>query len=395
MKGESLNSSFFDKVYERRNTGSIKYDSKLKGINADNLIPMWIADMDFKSPPAVEKALLDITKHGFFGYTDTDSDFDTVLCNWYHRHMKWAIQPEWIIKTPGVMFGISAAIRALTDPSDSILICQPVYYPFEKTILANGRHLVVSELLLIDGQYTFDFEDIEHKIVQNNVKMFLLCSPHNPIGRVWTEYELKKIGDICLRHGVYIVSDEIHCDFIYSGFRHVPIASLSDEISKITITCLAPTKTFNLAGLQAASIIVPNNNLRKKIRETCLSTGYSHLNIMTIAATKAAYQHGDEWLKELLTYLQGNIAVLKDAFPKQCDISLIQPEGTYLMWLDCRKLGLKDEELRTLFLEKAGVWLHSGSTFGIGGSGFMRMNIACPRITLETAVHRIKQALVL
>lgn len=392
MNSESITDSFFDEIHERRNTGSVKYDSRPKGIRSDNLIPMWIADMDFKAPPAVEKALEGLTKHGLLGYTNTDRDYDAVLCSWYYRHMKWTIQPEWIINVPGVMFGITAAIRALTDPLSSILICQPVYYPFEKIILANDRRLVVSELRLIDGRYEFNFEDIENRIVQNKVKMFLLCSPHNPVGRVWTADELKRIGDICLKHEVYIVSDEIHCDFVYNGFRHIPMATISDEISELTITCLSSTKTFNLAGLQAASIIVSNTRLRKKIQAACLATGYSNLNIMAIAATKAAYRYGDEWLSVLLGYLQGNIDLLREAFPKQCDISLVQPEGTYLMWLDCRKLRLNGDELRTLFLKKAGVWLHNGSTFGAGGSGFMRMNIACPRLILKTAIDRIKQA---
>ncbi|PYG89464.1 cystathionine beta-lyase [Ruminiclostridium sufflavum DSM 19573] len=384
--------NFFDTLHSRENTGSVKYNLRGK-ILSEELIPMWIADMDFQSPPAVIHAMTAVSEHGIFGYTDTDESYDAALCNWYYRRMGWKINPSWNIKTPGIMFGIAASLRALTEQSDSVLICQPVYYPFAKIILSNKRQPVVSELRLIDGRYEFDFEDIERKIVSNSIKLFLLCSPHNPVGRVWTRKELQEIGRICVKHGVYIVSDEIHSDFIYDGNNHIPIASVSDEVSERTITCTSPTKTFNLAGLQAANILVANEALRNKIQEACLATGYSYLNTMAIAATKAAYQHGEVWLNELLAYLQGNITILRNALLKLSGISLIQPEGTYLIWLDCRKLGLTAAELETLFLEKAGVWLHNGSTFGSGGSGFMRMNIACPSSVLITATRRIFQAL--
>lgn len=385
--------SFFDTIHNRKNTGSVKYDTRPKGINPEELIPMWIADMDFQAPQAVIHALTAVSEHGIFGYTDTDEEYSTAVSDWYYRRMGWKILPEWIIKTPGVMFGISASIRALTGQSDGVLICQPVYYPFSTIILENKRQLVVSELRLADGRYEFDFEDIERKIIKNSVKLFLLCSPHNPVGRVWSKNELLEIGRICIKHGVYIVSDEIHSDFIYNGYRHIPIASISEELSVRTITCTSPTKTFNLAGLQVANIIVSDDMLRHKIRKACLTTGYGHLNTMAIVATKAAYQQGENWLNGLLAYLHENATVLRDAFLKHSDISLIQPEGTYLMWLDCRKLGLTDHELETLFWRKAGVWLHSGITFGEGGNGFMRMNIACPRSILLKAIQRIEQSL--
>lgn len=380
----------FDTVHNRIGTGSIKYEQNTKAPHKD-IIPMWIADMDFMAPPAVLEALHSVSEHGIFGYTLTDDEYDDLIISWYRRRMSLLIYPEWILKVPGVMFAIAASIRALTEPGDAVLICQPVYYPFAKIISANNRRLVVSELKLNSGKYEMDFADLEDKIIRNAVKIFLLCSPHNPVGRVWTKEELLHIGEICLRHNVLIVSDEIHSDFIFNAY-HIPIASLSKDIANKTITCTSPTKTFNLAGLQVANIIISNEKIRRKVWKACLATGYSNLNTMAIDATKAAYRDGEEWLNELLTYLKGNCDMLKDNFPKYAKISLIHPEGTYLAWLDCRKLDLRDSELDNLFINKAGVRLHLGSTFGAGGSGFVRMNIACPRIVLHDAILRIKNA---
>ena len=376
--------SFFDPVYDRTDTGAIKYNNLTQ-----NTIPMWIADMDFKSPPAVTDALAKVAQHGIYGYGDTDDEYDSLIVSRYDRRIGWKIEKDQILKIPGVMFGVAAAIRAVTELNDAVLICQPVYYPFAKIIPANHRKTVVSELVLKNGRYEIDFEDFENKIKQEKVKAFLLCSPHNPVGRVWTKEELIKIAEICLKYGVYIISDEIHSDFIYPGYKHIPIASLSDEIADRTITCLSPTKTFNLAGLQAANMVVPNKNLRVRLKKECASTGYSHLNIMAVAAAKAAYKHGEEWLEGLLKYLAQNINLLKNAFPEDAPVSALNIEGTYLAWLDCRNLNLTPSELDDLFLGKAGVWLHNGHTFGAGGQGFMRMNIACPKSILEKAIQQI------
>ena len=393
MKSCKIDSSFFDVEHNRNNTGSVKYDRIPVGTHYSDIIPMWIADMDFKVPPQVEDALTQTSRHGIFGYTDIDSEYDLAVVNWYSQRMNWDILPEWIIKTPGVMFAIAAAINAFTDTNDSILICQPVYYPFSNIITENKRNLVVSQLRVSGERYEIDFEDFEEKIKENNIKMFLLCSPHNPVGRVWTKDELCEIGRICRKYNVLIVSDEIHSDFIYKGYRHIPIISLSDELAENTITCTSPSKTFNLAGLQAANIIVKNPFLRKKLQQACNATGYSNLNTMAINAVKAAYKYGQPWLDTLLEYLESNISFLKKSLD-DCDISLISPEGTYLMWIDCRKLHLSDRELRGFFINEAGIYLHSGSTFGKGGTGFMRMNIACPKATLSKAVSRLKEALI-
>lgn len=384
--------NIFDRVFERRNTGSLKYDSRPRGTASDRLIPMWVADMDFQSPPAVLSALEEVAKRGIFGYPDADEALDLAVCDWYTGRLGWAIRPEWLVRVPGVMFGISAAIRALTGPEDGILICQPVYYPFANTIEMNGRRLVVLKLRLAGGRYEYDFEDIARKIQEQRVRMLLLCSPHNPVGRVWTREELTALGEICNRHGVYLVSDEIHCDFVYPGHPHISVAGISDAFADFTVTCFAPTKTFNLAGLQSAVMVVPNPRLRGQIQAACAAVGLVY-NMMAAVAAKAAYRQGTAWLDALLKYLWGNVQTVREAFSAEQGISLIVPEGTYLLWLDCRGMGLDDDALRDFFIKKAEVWLHSGRAFGQGGSGFMRMNIACPRPTLTAALDRIGEAL--
>lgn len=391
MKSNTFDKEFFDRPHDRRNSGAIKYSKKIIGDESADIIPMWIADMDFESPPAVVKALTDAAAHSIYGYTDAGDDYDSIICSWYKRRLGWIIEPKQIIKVPGVLFGISSVIRSLTEKGDNILICQPVYYPFENVITSNGRKIVISELLLSDGRYRFDLDDFEDKIIKNNVKMFLLCSPHNPIGRVWTKDELLEVGKICALHNVIIVSDEIHSDFIYPGYTHTPISSIP-EFADFTVTCTSPTKTFNLAGLQSAEIVVSNLSLREKIEKDILATAYNSLNLMAVSATRAAYLHGDMWLDGLLKYLYSNIALLRSALPENNGISLINPEGTYLMWLDCRALGLDDTKLNNLFLKEAKIMLHRGSKFGKGGSGFMRMNIACPSAQLLEAAERIKNA---
>lgn len=389
---EVIDRNFFDIVYDRQNTGAIKYDTLPSSATRQDIIPMWIADMDFRVPPSVENELIQKVQHSIFGYTDTDNEYDELIVSWYQKRLSWKINQDWILKVPGVMFGVAAAIRALSKPMDSVLICQPVYYPFAKIIPENNRRLTVTELILKNGHYEIDFADLEEKIRKNDVKIFLLCSPHNPVGRVWTKEELSEIGRICNKYNVYIISDEIHSDFVFTERHHIPISSLSEELSQRTITCTSPTKTFNLAGLQAANIIIPNKKIRHQVYKECNATGYSNLNVMAIAATKAAYKDGELWLNSLLSYLQENYNILKDAFSENEKISLIHPEGTYLAWLDCRKLGFNNSRLEAFFLNDSGVWLHNGTTFGAGGSGFVRMNIACPQSILLEAINRIKYA---
>ena len=377
----------FDAMHNRRIAGDIKYNCP------SDVIPMWVADMDFKVPNEISDALIKEAKHGIFGYKEPDEEYMSLVTQWYKLRFDWEIRPEHIITSPGVMFSIGASINALTEIGDSILICQPVYYPFSKIVTANKRKLVISELTETNGRYQFNFDDIETKIKKHSVKMFLLCSPHNPVGRVWTKDELKKIGNICLANNVTIVSDEIHSDFIYQGNTHTPLASISDELAKITVTCTAPSKTFNLAGLQASNTVVFDPVIRRKIEKSIAATGYFELNTMAIASTKAAYQYGGEWLDGLLSYLEESRQILQKAFPTDFPISLIQPDGTYLAWLDCRKTELTSTKLYDIFLNKARVWLHKGDTFGKSGNGFMRLNFACPHSVLCEAIDRIKYSI--
>lgn len=388
MKEYKINSDFFDVIHERRGTGAIKYKTDDR-----ELIPMWVADMNFKAPPAVEEALIQTAQHGIFGYTGTSDGYAEAVCGWYAARMDWAVSKKEMVKTPGVIFGIGAAIRALTQPGDAVMICQPVYHLFVSIINSNDRKLAVSELKQRNGRYEMDFEDIERKIREENVKLFLLCSPHNPVARVWTEGELRELARICLKYGVYVISDEIHSDFVYPGHKHVPFSALSDEVRDISVICTAPSKTFNLAGLQASHLFISNPDVRKKVRKECSRTGYGDLNTMAIAATEAAYRFGESWLEELLKYLKGNADYLAERLESIEEISMAEPEGTYLMWLDCRGLGLGDAELEEFFKREAHVWMNGGYTFGVGGSGFMRMNIACPRTTLKKALDNIESAM--
>ena len=383
----------FDELINRKNTNSIKYDFTAQRGKPEGILPLWVADMDFRTPPCVVEALTDKSRHGIFGYSETGPDYVNILQNWFWHNFEWLIEPDWLVKTPSVVYAICTAIRALTEKGDAVLIQQPVYYPFSESILLNDRKLVVNELLYQDGSYTIDFEDFENTIRENNVKLFLLCSPHNPVGRVWTKEELMRMGDICLKLGVTVVSDEIHADFVYPGYQHFVFAGLKSAFNDITITCTAPTKTFNLAGLQISNIFIANRHIRHEFQKEISKSGYSQLNVMGIAACEAAYSKGYEWLAELKNYLMENLnfirSFLKSRLPM---IRLVEPEGTYLVWLDCRGLGLNDRQLDDLIVNKAGLWLDAGTMFGIGGSGFQRINIACPRSILEKALHLLEQA---
>ena len=379
----------FDTIYNRKNTGSVKYDF-VPNIKNKTVIPLWVADMDFKSPVAVKDALKKVANHNIYGYTYIDNEYISLLQNWYSKRMDWKIKKEEILCVPSVMFGISASIRALTKENDSILISQPVYYPFSETIKVNNRKLVVSPLFFNGGKYIIDFKDFENKIKQNKVKLYILCSPHNPVSRVWTKQELLQIAKICIKHNVIIVSDEIHSDFVYEPYKHYPICTLSKKIAENTITAIAPTKTFNLAGLQAAHLVIQNRKIKEQVEKSVNATGFHVLTKPAIEAVKAVYRDGENWFNELLKYLQQNRDILKQEF-LNTKVSVCNMEGTYLAWLDCKKLNLSCNQIEKLFLKKAGVWLHKGSTFGIGGEGYMRLNIACPQKTLKKAIKQIKQ----
>lgn len=384
----------FDTVENRYGTNCLKYDFALERGKNKDILPLWVADMDFKTAPAILEKLEQVVKHGIFGYSEGKEDYFLAVSRWYKEHFEWEVRRNWLIRTPGVVFAIAAAVRTFTKEGDGVLIQQPVYYPFSEVVCDNDRVLVNNPLKLSEGHYEIDFQDFEDKIKSNRVKLFLLCSPHNPVGRVWKEWELRKLGDICVKHGVIVVSDEIHSDFTYPGHSHHVFASLSPEYADITITCTAPSKTFNLAGLQISNIFISNSDIRRKFRKEITAQGYSQVNLMGLAACQAAYEDGWEWLSQLKEYLSGNLAFVKDFLKERLpEITLIEPEGTYLIWLDFRKLNLTEEEREDLIVNKANLWLDSGAIFGKVGEGFERINIACPRKTLQQALIQLEGAL--
>ncbi|MDX9872062.1 MAG: MalY/PatB family protein [Clostridia bacterium] len=384
----------FDAIIDRKNTHSIKYDFAEERGKPDGVLPLWVADMDFPAPPAVIEALVQKSRHGIFGYSEMKADYFKTLQTWFKQRFDWEVRPEWLVKTPGVVFAFSIAIRALTEKNDAVLIQPPVYYPFSESVLVNERRLVTNQLIYAQGKYTIDFADFEQKIIENKVKLFLLCSPHNPVGRVWRKEELIRMGEICLKHGVKVISDEIHEDFVYPGYRHFVFANLKPEFAEITATCTAPSKTFNLAGLHVSNAFIANASIRAKFSAEISRCGLSQLNIMGLIASQAAYAHGGEWLEELKRYLNGNLNFLRDFLQRKIpQIQLVEPEGTYLAWLDCNALGLNDTELDDLMENRAGLWLDTGLMFGAGGAGFQRVNIACPREVLEKALTQLEQAI--
>ena len=383
----------FDEIIDRRNTSCLKYDfAAERGYPAD-ILPFWVADMDFRTPTPVIDALKARATHGIFGYTQVKDDYFTVLQNWFRTRHDWTVERSDLIITPGVVFAIANAIRAFTKKGESILIQQPVYYPFANMIRQNERVLVDSPLRLIEGHYEIDFEDFEQKVIEHSVKLFILCSPHNPVGRVWTRAELEQLAAICLRHNVIVVADEIHEEFVRPGFRHIPFASLSEEAAAITVTCTSPSKTFNLAGLQISNIFIRNAQLRRRFKEELGRTGYDEPNTLGLTGAKAAYEHGAEWLTQLLAYIEENYARTKSFLAAHLPkVKIIEPEGTYLLWLDFSAYGLTDEALNEKIIRDAHLWLDDGPIFGAGGSGFQRINIACPWATLETGLQNLAKA---
>lgn len=377
----------FDTVYNRKDTNSIKYKIHPHYPDVSDLIPMWIADMDFKTAPEIISALKGAADEGIFGYTESDDTYFDLLIEWNKKRFDFNVQREWIVPCEGVMSAIAAAIRALSRDEDSVLILQPVYYPFANVIKSNNRRIIVSELKNDGEKYVINYEDLEDKIIKNNVKILLFCSPHNPVGRVWDKEEIIRVAEICIKHNVLIISDEIHSDLVYK--KHFPTVSLSEKIADNTVALTSVTKTFNLAGIQGANMIVPNERIRASVQSELYAVCSGGPDIMSLAATKAAYGFGDAWLDELLDCLKGNIDFAVGSFAGT-SLKAYAPQGTYLLWLDCRELGLNDRELEEFFIRKCGVWMNDGYIFGKGGSGFMRMNIACPRKTLEEAVFRIK-----
>lgn len=384
----------FDQIVDRYHTNSIKYDCKEKRGKAQDILPLWVADMDFKAAKPIIERLHACIEHGIYGYSEAGNEYFRALYQWYKTRFDWEVKEEWLVKTPGIVFALAAAIQAFTKEKDGILIQEPVYYPFRDMIEVNNRRVVNSPLLLKDGHYEMDFDDLEKKIKEQNVKIFFLCSPHNPVGRVWKEEELRKIGEICIANKVILISDEIHSDFTYEGYKHHVFLSLDERFRDWTIVCTAPSKTFNLAGLQVSNIFIPNEELRVNFKKAVERTGYCELSYTGLVACQAAYEEGAEWLEEVKAYLKGNLEYVRSFLKEQLpQVELIEPEGTYLIWLDFRKLGLSVEQLEELMEKKAKLWLDGGTMFGKVGAGFQRVNIACPRKILEQALTQLKQVI--
>ena len=389
----------FDKIINRKGTNCLKYDYAVERGKPADVLPLWVADMDFQVSEEITKSLHAAVEHGIYGYTQPKDPYYNAVMNWMEKNHNWKTRREWIVKTPGVVFALGAAVKAFTEPGDAVLIQNPVYYPFTNIIRDNDRKLVDNTLVYEKdpatgkAHYRIDYEDFERKIVQEKVKVFILCNPHNPVGRVWTVEELRKLGEICLQHQVIVVSDEIHNDFVYPGYEHTVFANVDPRFADFTVTCTAPSKTFNLAGLQMSNIFIPNEQLRKAFQKEIDKTGYDEPNALGTVACEAAYRAGEEWLDQLRAYLLQNLnflrAYLKENIPQ---IHLVEPEGTYLVWLDCSELGITGKELDQFIVEKAGLWLDGGSMFGPSGAAFQRVNIACPRATLQLALDKLKAA---
>jgi len=383
----------FDTPIDRTHTWSIKHDFKKENGKADDILPLWVADMDFRSPDSVVEALKKAVDHGIFGYSRADESYFDAVAAWYQKRHHLTLQPEWMTCTPGIVFALSIAVRAFTQEGDAVLIQPPVYHPFSRAILRNKRTLVENPLVLKDGHYEMDLEELEQKVLDEHVKLMILCNPHNPVGRVWTREELTSLADICLRHHVYVISDEIHGDFVWQGHEQTPYASISEEACLHSMMCTAPSKTFNLAGMATSNLFIPDPEMRRKFRSELLDVGQENMNRLGLFACRAAYEGGGEWLDQLIGYLAGNLALVRDFCKNRVpQIQLVEPEGTYLAWLDCRELGMTDDELMAFFSDEAKVWLDPGTHSGEQGSGFMRFNLGSSRSVIAQALDQIEAA---
>ena len=384
----------FDKQIDRYNTNSAKFDTAVaQGYPAD-VLPLWVADMDFQAPACVLDALHKAADYGIFGYSFLGDGYVKAVQNWFAKRFDWQVEREWLITTPGVVFALSAVVRAVTEPGDAVLVQPPVYYPFYRVINNNGRKLVENPMLYENGKYTIDYAGFEEKILQENVKAFILCSPHNPVCRVWTAEELAQIGAICKKHNVIVISDEIHCDFAFPEHPHTPFVKACPEMQDRTVICTAPSKSFNLAGLQVSNIFVPGRELYAKVKGEMEVISYDSPNMLGAIACQAAYEGGEAWLDACKAYMRENLEFVRTFLAEHLPaIKLVEPEGTYFAWLDCSGLGMTKEELDDVIINKAKLWLDSGAIFGEVAAQFQRVVLACPRATLEEAMRRLEKAI--
>lgn len=383
----------FDESVDRTQTNSLKYDGRTMFFGNPDLLPLWVADMDFKTPDFIVDAIRKRAGHEVLGYTFRPESYTQSIVNWLKRRHNWEIKPEWVTFSPGVVAGLTLAIEALSKPGDGVILQPPVYFPFFDSIKGTGRQMIENPLKLVNGRYYFDFDDLKQKITPNT-KLLLLSNPHNPGGMAWNEQELTELANICLENKIIIISDEIHSDLIFDGHKHTPLAGISEEIAQNCVICMAPSKTFNTAGLTTSFLVIPNKR-HFVAYERVMRLPHLHMgNIFGTIALEAAYTHGDEWLAQLLQYLQGNYALLEDYFKTRLpQVKVMRPEATYLIWLDFSAFGLSDDELNKKLVD-AGVGLNRGVQFGKQGSGFMRINIGCRRTTLEEALKRIELAFI-
>jgi len=378
----------FNNPPARKNTNSLKYDCNANYNKPEGLLPLWVADMDFQIPAEITAALQASVNHAIYGYTETSTTYFQAVHNWFSSRFNYHTKEEWLIKTPGVVFSLGMSIKAFTSPGDKILIQNPLYYPIANTINANHRIVVDNTLVYTQGGYQIDMADFEAQIKTHNVKMFILCNPHNPVGRVWTHEELQEMGRICKKYNVLVVSDEIHCDIVFPGHKHLVFSTVCEDVPAIILT--APSKTFNIAGLQVSNVFIPDANLRDAYKAEIHATGYSQLNTMGIVAGQAAYEHGHNWLAELLKYLAENAAFVQEfTAANMPQVKVTDLQGTYLMWLDFNALGKTHQQLDDAITDKSKLWLSSGTAFGETGAGFFRINIACPKSTLQEAMERL------
>lgn len=383
----------FDKIIDRENTSCVKYDLRKAFFGTEAVLPMWVADMDFETPDFIREAVIKRASHPVYGYTFRSDSFSGSIISWMQRRHNWTVQNDWVSFSPGVVPALNLAVLAFTKPGEKVIVQPPVYFPFFTAVKNHGRELVYNQLVEKDGNYQMDFGDLERRI-DSKTRMLLLCHPHNPVGRLWSARELETLVEICSRKNVLIVSDEIHSDLILGGNIHVPLASLSSKAAEISLTCIAPSKTFNLAGLSTSALIIPNEENKKKYEKTLEDLHVGMGNLFGIVSLEAAYNNGEEWLLQLLDYLNGNLRFLNEFISlKIPQVKVFQPQATYLVWLDFRKLGMKNKELRDFIIYKAGIGLNDGPTFGPGGDGFQRINIAMPRSVLQIALEKLESAI--
>jgi len=381
----------FDKIIRREQTACVKYDLREAYFGQGDVLPMWVADMDFETPVFIRDAIQERATHPIYGYSFRPETYFTSIMQWVDKRHNWQLKKNWILFSPGVVPALNMATLAFTDPGDGILVQPPVYFPFFHAVKNHKRNLIENQLLYNEGRYTIDFTDFEQKV--RKAKMFFLSNPHNPVGRLWTAEELKRMGDICVKYDVIIISDEIHCDLALPGFRHIPMASLSDEIAQNTVTCIAPSKTFNVAGLATSSLIIANKQLRYKMKRIIEDMHIGNGNLFGTAASIAAYESGEQWLDELMQYIETNFRLLDGFLRNELPVlELVHAEATYLAWIDFRKTGLSDVKIKEKLLHEAKLGLSPGPVFGKGGEGFQRMNLATQKANVEEALDRLKLA---